>query len=460
MSEPQPPTPTEPDEPNPYIAGESAAKQRGAIPGPNRGGSPSKLLIARLSAMQFLQFVPLGMWVVTLGTYIGQNTEAMGSGMFDASFVGISGLAGALGALVAPLLFGAVADGWFRSERLIALLNIGCAALLIAMWQSTHQWWFFAWMVLYYQFAVPAGTLANSLSLRHLSNSKNAFPLVRAFGTAGWVFALVVVSSLTPMWLGVPSIEVEQSVLPMKLALAAHLLMALYALTLPHTPPLGAATRWNTLLAGCKKLATSQPRLVRFLLVSFFATVSAQFYNMYANLYLNKLGIENAGSNLALGQGVEIACMLLLPWLLAQWGPKRVFVIGVAAWAVRYVCLAFGGAEGLPLVAVYVAILLHGVCFTFVYVVGYIYVDHASTPDTQAAAQGMLAVATVGIGHVAGSVFSGTLQAVYLTPEGVADPPYNWTIFFLIAAAISTVAVALFGMLMGFHREVMPGEVE
>lgn len=449
VSEPVPPPLADSNEP-PSESGSPQGAHGPRTPGPG--------LLVRLSAMQFLQFLPLGMWVVTLSTYIGQNTGTAGTGMFDATFIGLSGLGGALGALFAPLLFGVIADSWFRSERLMAVLNVCCAGMLVLMWQSTQQWWFFMWMVIYFQFCGPAITLSNSLSLRHLSAAKNSFPLVRACGTAGWVFALITVGTLAPMWLGVPSVEVEESVLPMKIGMAAHLLMAVYSLTLPHTPPLSTATHWRTLLDGCGKMMTAQPRLVRFLMVSFFATLSAQFYNMYADLYLNNLGMENAASNLALGQGMEIACMLLLPWLLSRWGPKRIFVIGVAAWAVRYVCFAYGGPTGLPLLMVYIAILLHGICFAFVYVVGYIYVDHASTPETQSAAQGMLAVATTGIGHVVGSIASGALQAVYLTPPDAETPPYDWTSFFLIAAAISAVAVVLFGLLMGFHREVMPGE--
>jgi MFS family permease len=245
----------------------------------------------------------------------------------------------------------------------------------------------------------------------------------------------------------------------MLFAVIGHVVMAVFALLLPKTLPLGKAVSWRTLLHASSALVVGQPRLVRFLLVSCCATVAAQFFNMYANLFLNNIGIPHAATRLSYGQVVEIGCMLVLPWLLVRWGPKRVFVIGVAAWALRFVCLAYGGASGWPLALVYVAILLHGACFTFVYITGYIYVDHSATPQTQSAAQGLLAMVTSGLGHLIGSLLSGTMQARLLTPAGVYPPPYDWRSFFLVGAVVALIALGLFWLLMGFNREVMPGEI-
>src|SRR5690606_37442121 len=139
-------------------------------------------------------------------------------------------------------------------------------------------------------------------------------------------------------------------------------------------------------------------------------------------------------TTLSIGQMAQIVCILDLPLLLYRWGPKRVFVIGVIAWAVRYLGLEFGGPAGLPLVFVYTAILVHGFCYVFVYINAFIYVDHAATPETQSAAQGLLALVTSGLGHLVGSLFSGAMQSVFLTPAGVEVPPYDWRSFFLVAA--------------------------
>lgn len=417
-------------------------------------------LLARLSTVMFLQFVPPGLWTVTLSSYIGANTGSAGSGMFDSAFVGIAGIAGAIGALVSPLLFGALADSWFRTERMIAVMNLACAGLLMLMVSAESQWWFLLVMIAYYQFSVPAITLNYSISLRHLGGQRQYFPAIRVSGTIGWIVALWVVGSVVPWWWQQSSESLETSLWPMRFAVIAHLVVAVYSLTLPKTPPLGSASSWRRLLDGSFQLLSSQPRLVRFLLVSFFATVPAQFYNLFANLYLNQLGIPHAATKLSGGQIVEIFCMLALPMLLYRWGPKRVFVIGVMAWTVRYVSLAYGDASGLPLLLVWVGILLHGVCYVFVYITGFIYVDHAATPQTQSAAQGLLAMVTTGLGHLVGSLLTGWMQARYLTPPGSAVPPYDWHSFFLVGAFGGLLSLGLFWLLMGFAREVMPGEID
>ena len=407
----------------------------------------------------FFQYIALGLWSVTVGTYIGENTAPMGSAMFSSSFVGLAGIASAVGALAAPLFFGALADSLFRTDRMIIALNIACAAMLLLMWNATSQWWFLLAIVGYYQFSYPALTLTHSLVLRHLKGSRELFSVVRSSGTAGWILAMVFIGMLVPWWLAVPSDDVESSTLPMKLGATVHVAMILLSLLLPKTPPLGKGTNWRTMFASYRSLLIARPRLVRFLIVSFFATISAQFYNTFSNLYLNNLGIKNAATKLSLGQVVEIVCMLVLPVLLVKWGPKRVFVIGLVAWVVRFLCLAFGGVEGWQIGLIYIAILLHGVCYVFVYITGYIYVDHAATPQTQSAAQGLLAMVTTGFGHLTGSFLSGWMQARYLTPPDVA-PTFDWHHFYLVPTGISLMAIVLFGMLMGFKREVMPGEID
>ncbi|QDU54890.1 Putative nucleoside transporter YegT [Aeoliella mucimassa] len=408
----------------------------------------------------FVQYAALGLWSVTVGTYIGENTAPAGTAMFSSSFVGLAGIASAVGALVAPLLFGALADSWFRTDRMITLLNLACGAMLVLMWSSTNQWWFLAAIIGYYQCSVPALTLTHSLTLRHLAGSRELFSIVRASGTAGWILAMVIVGSLVPWYWGMPSKLVDASTWPMKMGATVHGVMIILSFALPKTMPQAGRGSWRTLLHGCRALLAMRPRLVRFLIVSFIATISAQFYNTFANLYLNNKGVENAATKLSLGQVVEIVCMLLLPVLLVRWGPKRVFMIGVVAWIVRFLCLAYGSTEGLGMALIYTAIMLHGVCYVFVYITGYIYVDHAATPHTQSAAQGMLAMATSGLGHFSGSLLSGFMQARYLTPAGVEVPPYDWRSFYMVAAGVSVVALVLFFVLMGFKREVMPDDID
>lgn len=415
-------------------------------------------LLSRLSGMMFLQYMSVGLWSVTVGTFIASNTGTAGSGVFTSGFAGISGITAGLGALVAPLLFGTLADSWIRAERLMALLNLGCAVMLCAMWNSTNQWWFLVAMIGYYQCCCPTLALGNSMVMRHLRDSKHLYPVVRSVGTVGWVFSGLLLGVLIPSLWHYPAPLVERSTWPMALACGGHLTMAIYSLWLPATPPLGGVLGWRTMLTGLQTLIQQQPRLLAFLAVCFFAAIPAQFYG-FSNLFLNQQGFERAVTVNSLAQVSEIVGSICLPWMLLRWGPKRLFVVGVIVWGVRYVCLAFGGTAGLALVATYAGVLAHGVCFPMVYLTAAMYVGYAAAPQNQSAAQGLLTMVMGGVAVLTGSGMMGYLQSQLLTPAGVAEAPYHWTPFFLIPAAMTVVVLVLFWRLMGFHREVMPGEL-
>lgn len=415
-------------------------------------------LISRLAGMMFLQYLSLGIWSVTVGTFIASNTGATGSGMFDSGFAGISGITAGLGALFAPLLFGALADSWIRAERLMALLNLGCAIMLCAMWNAPNQWWFLAAMIGYYQCCSPTLALGNSIIMRHLSDAKHVYPVVRAVGTVGWVCSGLILGIVIPAVWGYPTSLIERSTWPMVFGCTGHAVMAAYALCLPSTPPLAGMLNWRTMLGGLQTLVRQQPRLLSFLGVCFFAAVPAQFYG-FSNLFLNQQGFERPVTVNSLAQVSEIVGSLCLPWMLLKWGPKRLFVAGVIVWGLRYVCLAFGGSTGLSLIATYAGVLAHGICFPMVYITAAMYVGYAAAPQNQSAAQGLLSMVMGGIAVLTGSGMMGFLQAQLLTPAGVAEAPYHWTPFFLIPAAMSLVVLVMFWRLMGFHREVMPGQL-
>jgi MFS family permease len=426
-------------------------------PGPTAAEPPLGPLMARLSGMFFLQYMSLGIWSVTVGTFIAANTGSAGRQMFDSWFAGFIGITAGLGALVAPLLFGALADSWIRAERLISLLNVGCAVMLWAMWSADNQWGFLIAMLAYYQCCSPSLTLASSMTLRHLDRTKHVFPLIRAIGTIGWVSSGLILGFLVPRATGFTPTEVEQSTWPMVCGCVSHLVMAVYAFKLPHTPPLAGLLNWRTMLSGLQTLVRQQPRLLSFLGVCFFAAVPAQFYG-FSNLFLNQQGFQRPVTVNSLAQVSEIVGSLVLPWMILRWGPKRLFVVGVIIWGLRFVCLAFGGSQGLPLVATYLGVIAHGACFTMVYIVAAMYVGYASPPHTQSAAQGLLGMVMGGAAVLTGAGLMGWLQSVLLTPSGVVDPPYHWTPFFLIPAAMTVGVLVMFWRLMGFHREVMPGQ--
>ncbi len=402
--------------------------------------------------MMFGQYFAMGLWSVTVGAYIAANTTPSGMAMFGSTFLGIATMSGAIGALVSPLVFGSLADGLFSTERLLSVLNFGCAASLALIALATSQTWFFVGLLLYYQCAVPTVTLTNSLSLRHTKTDAAAFPIVRSIGTIGWIIAMLLVGSVIPLLLGRESIEA--TAIPMWLALVSHLAMALYSLTLPHTPPLTAMVHWSRIASGWSDLLRSDPRLGRFMLVALLAAIGPQFYNAFLNAYLNQSGVTNAASWMSIGQGTEVLVILLLPGLIARFGPKRIIFIGLLGWVVRFALFSVGGATGIPFLLTLLAISLHGLCYAFVYLTGYMYVDKIAPRKSAAVAQGMFAMATSGVGHLAGALLGGWCQSRFLTPAGVEPAPFDWSTLWLVPMALGVIATVVFWATMGLKREV------
>lgn len=391
--------------------------------------------------MMLLEYVPPALWTVTLGTYIIANTGSSGARLFDSRFAGTVGISGALGAIVAPLLVGGIADRFLATQWVLSVLHACCAVCLWFLSRGWSQPWFLAALIAYYQFLVPTFSLTNSLALRHLPRSLEQFPAVRAWGTVGWVIAGLFIGFAWPAAFGR---SIEATTLPMLLAIAAHGVMALYCLTLPLTPPeTTGRLSWQALLQGGSLTLLRQPRVVMFLMISMLACIPVQFYYSFLNAYMNTMGIHGAAGIMSLGQVCEIACLISMPWMLSRLGIKHTFMLGLLAWVVRYALMAVGAITG-SLVALVVAILLHGFCYVFVYVSGQLYLDYLAGPRSRSAAQGLSVLATSGLGHLTGAILAGAAQAHYLTPPGVSPPPFDWLTFWLIPLVMFVGVLLLF----------------
>jgi nucleoside transporter len=406
----------------------------------NSAARSSTPMLARMSLMMFLQYWPLGTWGVTVGTYIAANTGEQGAGIFSAGFVGYSTAASAIGSLLSPVLMGFLSDRFFASQRLVALVHAGCAVATWGMYTSESELAFFLWLLVYYQCFVPAATLTNKIALKNLANSDNEYPYIRVFGTAGWIGSGLFVGFAWPLVTGNP---IEATSTPLMLGGIANVLMAVYALTLPDTPPEPRLEgEMRQALQDSGALLANRPLMV-FLIVSLLACIPSMAYNNYANLFLNRRGFPAPAALMTLGQVSDVLCLCATPWLIARVGLQSLFVTGVVAWAVRYILLA-AGSHYLIAWPVYAAILIHGPCYVFIYVVGVMYVDHLADPARRGAAQGMYAVASTGLGHLLGAFTVGFAQESFLTPEGISPPPYRWTEFWMVPAAISLLTVVIF----------------
>ena len=396
--------------------------------------------MVRMSAMMFLQYWPLGIWGVTVGTYIAANTGASGDRIFSAGFVGYSTAASAMGSLLSPVVVGFLSDRYFAAQRLLALMHAGCAFAAWGMFESHTQAAFFLWLVVYFQCFSPAAALTNKIGLKHLANVDAEYPLVRIFSTVGWISAGLFLGFAWP-WTTGESIEATRT--PLMLGAFGSVLMAFYSFTLPHTPPEG---RSGDFLARAFRdsadLLRNRP-LVVFLLLSMLACIPSMAYNNYGNLFLNRQGYPRPAALMTLGQVSDVVFLWATPWLIARIGLRLLFVSGVIAWGVRYGLLAAGSYYEIAW-AVYAAILIHGACYVFVYVVGVMYVDRLAGGKHRGAAQGMYALASAGVGHLLGAFTVGFAQEKFLTPDAVTPPPYNWTAFWIVPAIVSAATVVVF----------------
>jgi nucleoside transporter len=381
----------------------------------------------KLSAMMFLQYFVWGAWYVTMGTWLGETLR------FSGEQIGLAYGTTALAAMISPFFVGMVADRFFATERILAVLHVVGGVVLFFASTQTSFVPLYALLITYTLCYMPTLALTNSISFRQMSDPSREFPAIRVLGTIGWIVAGLVIGTT----------GLEKTATPMQIAAAGSLVLGLFCLALPHTPPKNTGRRvaWGEVLGLEALRLMRDPSFAIFVIGSFLICIPLQFYYAFTNPFLNEIGVANAAGKMTLGQMSEIVFMLIMPWFFRRLGVKYMLLVGMAAWAARYVLFAYGNNAGLAWM-LYGGILLHGICYDFFFVTGQIYVDRKAPPDLRAAAQGFIAFVTLGIGMLIGSWGSG--RVVDMFSAGAAG--HLWERIWIVPAVGAAAVLALFAV--------------
>lgn len=376
----------------------------------------------KLSLMMLLQYFIWGAWYVTMGTYM---SELLGSNAIN---IGAAYGALAIATMISPFFIGLVADRFVAAQRIMGVLHVLGAGLLFLATQVTDNTAFY-WIILVYSLLyMPTIALSNSIAFGQMDNPGKQFPWIRVFGTIGWIVAGFLITGLA----------IEKTPYTFHMAAIASATLGIFSFLLPNTPPKGSSGSAADAFGTKAFVLFQSSSYLVFFIAAILVCIPLSFYYGFANVFLNNIGMEDVAFKMTLGQFSEALFILAIPFLFHKIGVKNMLILGMTAWVLRYVCFAFGDIHTGNWM-LYAGIILHGICYDFFFVTGYMYTEKKAGEKIKNAAQGLFTFATYGLGMFIGTWFSGITTEHYKQGD-----TYDWTTIWSVPALIALAVMVLF----------------
>ncbi len=376
----------------------------------------------QLMAMMFLLYFIWGSWYGQMSKYMFTELGATGVQ------VGSAYAAFSIAMIIAPFFVGMIADRYFAAQKVLGVLSLAGAVVLYFLTQIKDADTFF-WVILVYcvTFA-PTMALTTSIAMQQVENSEKDFPSIRVMGTIGWIAVSNIIGSY----------GFGDSVMIFKISMVTAAVLGIFSFFLPNTPPKPSQSTSFTDILGLDAFKLFKDRsFAIFFISSLLICIPLSFYYAMANPSLTDSGMTNVENKMSLGQVSEVFFMLMIPFAFRRLGVKWMLIVGLIAWIVRFAGFGYGSASSEWLL--YLAIVLHGVCYDFFFVTGQIYTDSKAGEKYRSSAQGLITIATYGIGMGIGSWIAGIVADMY-TVDGIK----NWTSIWMVPAGIAAVVLVLF----------------
>ena len=398
----------------------------------------------RLVIMNFLQFFVWGSWLISIGNYLGGTLH------FTNTQIGAVFSTLGIASLFMPALMGIVADKWINAERVLGICHfLGAGTLIWASTISDPNVFFWA-MLLNSMFYMPTIALNNTVSYFVLEQKGfdivRDFPPIRVWGTIGFIAAMWVVDLLG--W--------KSSNLQLIFSAVSATALGFYAFTMPACPPIKTAKTktFLTSLGLDAFVLFKQRRMFVFFIFSMFLGAALQITNAFGGRFLDSFstsypdsfGVKHPILLLSISQISETLFILTIPFFLKKFGIKKVMIISMFAWVLRFGLFAIGDpGEGLFLLIL--SMIIYGMAFDFFNISGSLFVERESPSSIRASAQGLFMFMTNGIGAMIGGYGAG-LVADYFTTNGVTDWSSTWLSF----AGYALVLVIFFPLLFQYRH--------